>query len=92
MKGYVLQSTLTRDSFILMGSDIVDGNEGLKRGNAVSLMLNCISKEEIYNCFKALSAGGKAMQPLENTFWGGVSGSLTDKYGNNWLFRYDHIG
>ena len=87
MKKSVLHSTLTKGNLILMGSDMVD-EQGLVKGNTVSLMLNCSSEEEIKKCYKNLSKGGEATHPLENTFWGALFGDLTDKYGNHWLLHY----
>ncbi|MGB4843253.1 MAG: VOC family protein [Ferruginibacter sp.] len=88
MKDCVLHATLTKDALVLMGSDMV-AQTGLMKGNAVSLMLNCSSEEEIKNCFKKLSAGGKIDHPIEVSFWGALFGDLTDKYGNHWLLHFD---
>ena len=88
MKEYILHSTLVKDELLLMGSDMVSEN-GLIKGNAVSLMLNCSSEEEIKNCFEKLSSGGKKDHPLENSFWGALFGDLTDKFGNHWLLHFD---
>ena len=87
MKKSILHSTLTRGSLVLMGSDMV-GEQGVIKGNTVSLMLNCSSEEEIKNCYSNLSKGGEATHPLENTFWGALFGDLTDKYGNHWLLHF----
>lgn len=88
MKECILHSALTKDSLVMMGSDMVS-EQGLIKGNAVSLMLNCSSEEEIKNTYKKLSSGGQATHPLENTFWGAMFGDLTDKFGNHWLLHYD---
>jgi PhnB protein len=88
MKESILHSTLTRGALILMGSDMV-GEDGLIKGNAVSLILNCSSEKEIKTFYSNLSKGGEATHPLENTFWGALFGGLTDKYGNHWLLNYD---
>lgn len=88
MQNSILHSTLTKNGFVLMGSDMV-GEGGLVKGNTVSLMLNCGSEKEIKTVYKKLSAGGKATHPLEITFWGALFGDLTDKYGNQWLLHYD---
>jgi PhnB protein len=90
MKDCILHSTLTNGSLVLMGSDMV-GENGLIRGNAVSLTLNCNSETEIRSCYKKLSAGGVATHPLEDSFWGALFGGLTDKYGNNWLLNCNKI-
>lgn len=88
MQACVLHGTLTREGLVLMGSDMVS-EQGLVKGNAVSLMLNCSSEEEIRNTYTKLADGGNATHPLENTFWGALFGDLTDKFGNNWLLHYD---
>jgi PhnB protein len=88
MKDSILHSTLSNGSLLLMGSDMVNEN-GLTRGNAVSLTLNCDSEKEIRNCYKKLSAGGQATHPLDDTFWGALFGGLTDKYGNIWMLNYN---
>jgi len=87
MKERILHSTLINDGVIIMASDMV-GESGLTKGNAVSLMLNCSSEEEIKYCYEKLSVNGESNHPLENTFWGAVFGDLTDKYGNHWLLNF----
>lgn len=88
MKDYILHATLINGPLVIMGSDIVN-DQGLIKGNAVSLLLNCSSMDEITACYEALSSGGQATHPLENTFWGAVFGDLTDKYGNRWLLNFN---
>jgi PhnB protein len=88
MRDCILHSTLTRGALILLGSDMV-GEGGLKKGNAVSLMLDCSSEDEIRNTYERMSAGGQATHALETSFWGALFGDLTDKYGNHWLLHYD---
>jgi PhnB protein len=87
MKDCILHSTLTKDNLSLMATDMVS-EQGLTKGNAVSLMLNCSSEKEIKQCYKKLVTGGKATHPLELSFWGALSGDLTDKFGNHWLLHY----
>lgn len=88
MKDCILHATLTRGSLVLMGSDMV-ADEGLTPGNAVSLMLNCDTEEEISRCYAALADGGSATHPIETSFWGALFGGLTDRYGNHWLLHFD---
>ena len=88
MKKSVLHSTLTRGDLVLMGSDMVS-EKGLVKGNAVSLMLNCSSEEEIRSLYELLSKDGEATHPLEVSFWGALFGDLIDKYGNHWLLHFD---
>jgi len=88
MKESILHSSLTKGALVLMGSDMVS-EQGLVKGNAVSLCINCSSGKEIKIFYEKLSSGGNKDHPLENTFWGAVFGDLTDKYGNHWLLNYD---
>lgn len=88
VKDSILHATLTKDHLVIMGSDMV-GDDGLIKGNAVSLMLNCSSEDEVRNCYARLAEGGKATHPIEVSFWGALFGDLTDKYGNHWLLHYD---
>jgi PhnB protein len=88
MKQSILHSTLINGALQIMASDMV-AEQGLMKGNAVSLMLNCSSEDEINTFYANLSKGGKATHPLENSFWGALFGDLTDKFGNHWLLHYD---
>lgn len=91
MKNCILHSTLSNGNLLLMGSDIVS-EKGLLKGNAVSLVVNCKSENEIKACYKRLSQGGEETHPLENTFWNALFGGLTDKYGNTWMLHYERNG
>ena len=88
VKHQVLHSSLTKNGLILMGSDMVSP-EGLKMGNNISLSLNCSSKEEITRFFKALSNGGKIIEPLRVQFWGAMFAVLKDKMGITWMLNYN---
>jgi PhnB protein len=88
MKAFILHATLTKGSMVLMGSDMV-GDKGLIKGNAVSMVINCSSDEEVKSFYEKLSAGGNKDHALEESFWGATFGDLTDKYGNHWLLNYE---
>jgi len=90
MKDCILHATLTKGNLVLMASDMVSEN-GLVKGNSVSLMLHCGSEAEIKTSYKRLSAGGEQTHELENTFWGALFGDLTDRYGNHWLLHYQKL-
>jgi PhnB protein len=89
MKRNILHATLQKNGFILMASDMVS-EKGLRRGNSVSMVLNCSSRKEASETYKKLSEDGVQSHPLEKTFWGAVFGDLTDKYGNHWLIHYQN--
>jgi PhnB protein len=88
MKDSILHSTLMNGALTLMASDMV-GEQGIMRGNAVSLMLQCQSEEETRTFYENLSHGGQPTHPLETTFWGALFGGLTDIFGNRWLLNFD---
>ncbi|HNU87298.1 MAG TPA: VOC family protein [Ferruginibacter sp.] len=88
MRDSILHSTLSKKGLVLMGSDMV-ANDGLSKGNAVSLMLDCSNEKEIRSFYEKLSLGGTRNHPLEISFWGALFGDLTDKYGNHWLLHFD---
>ena len=88
MKDCIMHATLTKDTWMLMGTDMVC-DEGLIKGNTVGMVLNCSSEDEINNYYAKLSAGGEATHPLQDTFWGALFGDLVDKYGNHWLLNYE---
>lgn len=88
MKNCILHATLKNGALLLMGSDMVSDN-GLQRGNAVSLCLLCSSEEELRTRYARLSENGMATHPVEKTFWGALLGGLTDRYGNTWLLNYE---
>lgn len=87
MKNCILHSTLSKGALVLMASDMIS-EQGLIKGNSVSLSLNCSSEEEIKACYAKLSAGGRATHPLEESFWGALFGDLTDKFGTHWILNY----
>ena len=88
MKDSILHATLTNENVIIMGSDMV-GENGLLRGNAMSMMLDCSNETEVRETYDKLALGGQATHPLEDTFWNALFGGLTDKFGNRWLLNFD---
>ena len=87
-QAFILHASLTNGALTILASDMV-AERGLEVGNAVSLMLDCSSEEEIRRLYYLLSDGGQRTHPLEQTFWGALFGNLTDKYGNHWLLHFD---
>jgi PhnB protein len=84
----IMHATLKKDGLVLLGSDMV-GPEGVVKGNAIVLLLDCSSAEEIKTYFARLSAGGQVTYPLKTEFWGATFGQLTDKFGVDWMLNYD---
>lgn len=84
---YVLQAELRNGSVEMMATDLV-GDDGLKPGNTVSMMIFCKTKKEFNTYFKKLSTGGTIIQPAKKNFWGVWFGTLQDRYGNYWLLQF----
>lgn len=51
----------------------------------ISLALAATHAAEGERIFKALSEGGQVKMPLDEAFWGGRFGMLTDRFGNEWM-------
>lgn len=86
MKKCILQATLSSRHFLLMGSDLVS-EEGLLKGNGVSLVLNCESEKDIRTQYIKLSQGGEQLQPLKKTSWNKLFGTIKDRYGFYWMLN-----
>lgn len=71
---------------ILMGTDTVpEWGHKTPVGNNVSIVLHPDSREEADSFFRALGVEGSITMPMEDQFWGDYYGSLTDKYGIQWM-------
>jgi PhnB protein len=71
---------------VLMGSDASESfGQKVDMGNNFSISINTDSKDEADRLFNALSAGGKVVMPMNNTFWGAYFGMLEDQFGINWM-------
>lgn len=83
----IVHAALTKGGLTILGSDMV-GADGLVKGNSFALQLECGSEEEIRTLYSKLSAGGRESYPVHESFWGGLFGELTDKFGNAWMLNY----
>ena len=83
----IIHASLTSGRVTLLGSDMV-GAEGMVRGNSYFLLLECDSEDEIRSLYSKLSSGGKSTYAISQSFWGGLYGQLTDKFGNSWMLNY----
>ena len=84
MKSKILHSSLRNETFTIMASDIVSDDEFIK-GNSISILIECNTKNEMQKYLKRLSRGGRMTSPIKKTYWGSFFGGLIDKFNNNWL-------
>ena len=74
---------------VLMGSDTPEAYSKANEGSNIAISISADSKEQADEIFNGLSAGGKVMMPMANTFWGSYFGMFKDKFGINWMMSFD---
>ena len=70
-----------------MGNDAPESMGQRIQGNNVTLNLEPDTRAETDRLFKVLSEGGKVEMALQEMFWGGYFGRLTDRFGTHWMFN-----
>lgn len=77
------------ETTVLMGADIISSHTSdFVVGNNSSISVAVDSKEEADHLFTGLSEGAKITMPLTHTFWGSYFGTLTDKFGIQWMVSF----
>ncbi len=82
----IMHSTLKKDGWTLVGSDMMRDKAII--GDNVGVSLECENEQEIKMIFGKLSEGGEVFMPLEDAFWGALFGMVTDKYGVEWMLNF----
>ncbi len=85
VRAVIVQACLKSEKIALMGSDLV-ADEGIYRGNAISLLMQCDSREEVLEYYSKLQRDGVGTYPLSVNEHGNLFGGLTDRFGTHWLF------
>lgn len=85
----IMHSTLKNGDWVLSGSDMMRDKAVI--GDNVGVSLDCESEEEINTIFNKLSVGGEVFMAVQDVFWGGVFGMVTDKYGVEWMLNCPKI-
>ena len=74
---------------LLMATDTVDGfGKPLQRGNNFYIALEADSVAEAEKVFNGLAEGGAVEMPLQEVEWAEKYGSLTDRFGVQWMVMY----
>ena len=74
---------------MIMGSDMLPGMGPARvEGNNYSISVHPDSRQEADRIFGALAEGGTITMPIADQFWGDYFGSLTDRFGINWMVNY----
>lgn len=85
-RDFIMHSTLTGKDFIFFGSDMMRDKAVI--GDNVTVAVDCKSEKELNEHFSKLSEGGDVFMKPEESFWGGVFGMVTDKYGVEWMLNF----
>jgi len=73
---------------MLMGTDAPESmGFTVTHGNCVHINLEPDTRTETDKLFNALSVDATIDMPLQDMFWGGYFGSLTDRFGIRWMFN-----
>lgn len=76
------------DGHHLMGTDAPESRGFIfTPGNNVYINLEPDTRAETERLFNALSEGGQVEMALQEMYWGGYYGSLTDRFGLQWMFN-----
>lgn len=86
MKNRVMHASITAEDISLMASDThPEHSAPLVMGNSVHITIIGSNEEGLTSLFNKLAESGKIGMPLEKQFWGDIYGSVTDKFGINWM-------
>jgi len=87
VKNQVMNVALTLPSGdVLMASDIPPAmGMTITPGNNFAIGIHPDSRAEADRLFAALSEGGTVQDAMQEMFWGGYFGALTDKFGIQWM-------
>src|SRR5699024_4279439 len=74
---------------LLYGSDVPEAfGQPVKAGTNHEINIEAESIEETENLFNKLSKDGKVKMPLQETEWAERFGSLSDKFGVQWIVMF----
>ena len=77
------------DGQMIMASDVLEGmGPPHVEGNNISISVHPDSRQDADRIFNALAQGGTITMPIADQFWGDYFGSLTDRFGINWMVNH----
>lgn len=88
MKNSVMYSDLCIGGTNLMFCDMPPEFDFIQ-GNRVALVFGSRDEAEVRTVFSRLSEGGRVDADLQETFWSGLYGMVTDRFGFTWQINLD---
>ena len=82
-KDWVMHGALKFDGGLLMASDDIEANSGPMKGSSVHMDFPTFEAGKA--AFDALAEGGEVRMPYQKTFWTPGFGTLTDRFGTQWM-------
>jgi PhnB protein len=83
-KNDVMHARLSGGLVALLGADSEHASPETKK---VELCITGSNAVALQTAFDKLAQGGKVKMKLEKQFWGDTFGSLTDRFGVDWMFN-----
>ncbi|MEG0240003.1 VOC family protein [Anaerorhabdus sp.] len=88
VKERVIHANITVEGSQLRFSDTMPGMEYIV-GNNLSILINSKDEKKLTNWFNKLAQDGFIIMPLGETFFSGLYGFVTDKFGVGWQFNLE---
>jgi PhnB protein len=85
-KDRIMHARLEAEGFTVLGSDTAKASD---KAAKIELSIMGDDEERLTKIFNSLSEGGSVFMPLAKQFWGDTFGSLTDKYGIQWVVNIE---
>ncbi len=82
LEGKLMNASLSGGEIVIRGADTLKASAEAKK---VSLCLTGADEAKLRKIFDGLSEGANVTGPLKKEFWGDYFGSLTDKFGVDWM-------
>jgi PhnB protein len=86
-KDWIMHAELRIGDGALMASDNITGTSGTMAG--ASILLSYPTLGEAKRVFETLADGGAVTMAFKPTFWSAGFGTLTDRYGVQWMVGCD---
>src|SRR5262245_57960759 len=81
----VMHGSMKVGDHVLMGADVAPEQYEAPKGFTLSLHMSSTADAE--RIFGELASGGRAVMPLEKTFWAERFGMLVDRFGVSWTIN-----